>query len=295
MGVLSGYVALRNCSLCLLSLEGGVKESVVTRGMRRVSSVDVREEGSVTVLSVKELSTPVRSVYDSGKQQLVTMIRHHTALLLTLFFTTTLYYNLLPQFIFSYYFWCHSIVDDSRCSSAESSDIGCTKGLVRSQSESVLEPAVRTLVRDLLCNSTSSRQLYRIVDSHIVEDEEEGRSCPPSTGDETWLVPVRTARAVLAVLKVTVKSSAKNAAGEDLSPFRSFSRVSFSPDKMTSGLLGGKESGDDYLCNAETRVRDRTAAARDALITFSNLLAPLLSTARQREMEQESASYEVRQ
>jgi hypothetical protein len=158
----------------------------------------------------------------------------------------------------------------------------------------VLEPSVRTLVRDLLRNSTSSRQLYRIVDSHIVEDEEKGTSCPPSTGDEAWLVPVRTARAVLAVLKVTVKSSAKNAVGEDLSPSRSFSRVS-SPDKMTSGFIGEKESMDDYLCNVETRGRDRTAAARDALITFSNLLAPLLSTARQREMEQESASYEVRQ
>jgi hypothetical protein len=156
----------------------------------------------------------------------------------------------------------------------------------------VLEPAVRTLVRDLLCNSTSCRQLYKIVDSQI-EDEEEGTSCPPSTGDETWLVPVRTARAVLAVLKVTVKSSAKNAACEDLSPSRSFSRVSFSPDKMTSGFIGEKGSMDDYLCNAETRGRDRTAAARDALITFSNLLAPLLSTARKREREQESASIEV--
>lgn len=159
----------------------------------------------------------------------------------------------------------------------------------------MLEPAVRTLVRDLLCNSTSSRQLYRIVDSHIVEDGKEGLPSPPSTEDETWLVPVRTARAVLAVLKVTVKSSAKSAAREDLSPSRSFSRVSFSPDKMTSGFRGGKESGDDYLFNAETRGRGRTAAARDALITFSNLLAPLLSTARQREREQESLSYEVRQ
>lgn len=159
----------------------------------------------------------------------------------------------------------------------------------------MLEPAVCTLVRDLLCNSTSGRQLYIIVDSHIVEDEEEGKSCPPFSGDETWLVPVRTARAVLAVLKVTVKSSAKNDAREDLSPSRSFSRVSFSPDKITSGFTGGKESGTDYFCNAETRGRDRTAAARDALITFSNLLAPLLSTARQREMEQESASLEVRQ
>lgn len=71
MGVLSGYVALSNCSLCLISLEAGVRESAITRGRRRVSSADVREEGLVTVLSVKELSTPVRSVYDSGKQQLL--------------------------------------------------------------------------------------------------------------------------------------------------------------------------------------------------------------------------------
>jgi hypothetical protein len=67
MGVLSGYVALRNCSLCLTSLEGGARESADTRGRRRFSSLNVRDEGSVCVLSVKELSTPVRSVYDSGK------------------------------------------------------------------------------------------------------------------------------------------------------------------------------------------------------------------------------------
>ena len=166
---------------------------------------------------------------------------------------------------------------------------------MRFQSESVLEPAVRTLVRDLLCNSSSSRQLYRIVDSHIVEDEDEVISCLPSTGDETWLVPIRTARAVLAVLKVTVKSSAKNAAGGNMSPSRSFSRVSFSPNQSASGMTGDEEIGGDDFYNEEARGRDRTAAARDALITFSNLLVPLLSTARHREMEQESASYEVRQ
>lgn len=166
---------------------------------------------------------------------------------------------------------------------------------MRFQSESVLEPAVRILVRDLLCNSTSSRQLYRIVDSHIVEDDDEVISYPPSTAEETWLVPIRTARTVLAVLKVTVKSAAKNAAGGDISPSRSFSRVSFSPNQTASGMTGDKEIGGDYFCNEEARGRDRTAAARDALITFSNLLAPLLFTARQREMEQESASYEVRQ
>jgi hypothetical protein len=85
MGVLSGYVALINCSLCLISLEGGVREGAVTRGRRKVSSINVREEGLVTVLSVEELSTPVRSVYDSGKQHLLTRILYHSALLLNFF------------------------------------------------------------------------------------------------------------------------------------------------------------------------------------------------------------------
>ena len=85
MGVLSGYIALRNSSLCLINLEGGVMESTATRGRKRVSSIDIREEGLVTVLSVKELSTPVRSVYDSGKQQLVTMILYYSALLFNFF------------------------------------------------------------------------------------------------------------------------------------------------------------------------------------------------------------------
>lgn len=85
MGVLSGYVALRNCSLCLISIEGGAKESAVTRGRRKGGSIDSRDEGSVTVLSVKELSTPVRSVYDSGEQQLVTMILCHSASPLSFF------------------------------------------------------------------------------------------------------------------------------------------------------------------------------------------------------------------
>lgn len=93
MGVLSGYVALKNCSLCLISLEGGVMESAVTRGRRRVSSIDVREEGSVTVLSVKELSTPVKSVYDSGKQHLLTRTLHHSALRLK--FLASLIFQLL--------------------------------------------------------------------------------------------------------------------------------------------------------------------------------------------------------
>ena len=59
-----------------------MEEGAVTRGRRRVRSIDIREEVSVTVLSVKELSTPVRSVYDSGKQQLVTRILYLSALLI---------------------------------------------------------------------------------------------------------------------------------------------------------------------------------------------------------------------
>ena len=193
------------------------------------------------------------------------------------------------------------------------------------QSESVLEPSIRTLVRELLCKSFSSRLLYRIADSHVLEDDEEDRYAhsiysiddkdmssnrnsgskstteprggqgkrrvefrPPSTGEETWLVPVRTARDVLAVLKIEVKSSAERILNDNLSPSRSFSRVSFpSPDQMSPGFINENlvRDGDDHFCTEETEGRDRTAPARDAVIAFSNILAPLLSTAIQREME----------
>ena len=71
IGVLSSYIALKNCSLCVLSGEQGAKERAANSGWSKDSNQNVGNEGSVTVLSIKELSTPVRAVYDSGEQQLV--------------------------------------------------------------------------------------------------------------------------------------------------------------------------------------------------------------------------------
>ena len=199
------------------------------------------------------------------------------------------------------------------------------------QSESALEPAVRTLVRDLLCKPSSSRQLYRIVGSHVLADEdiyrnadcksssddedksskrnsdrgspyeasvEQGKMkvecCSTFFGEETWLVPVSTARAVLAVLKINVRSSTEKTDDGNISPLKSFSRVSFSPNDMPQFVSSDdKEVRDDHFCDEETEGKGRTAAARDALITFSNLLAPLLSSSRQREVKQEATSCEV--
>ena len=200
---------------------------------------------------------------------------------------------------------------------------------MKAQSESVLEPEVRTLVRDLLCEVTSSQQLYRIADSHLhIYDEEkyqndfstsstgdqdesnckltfdagrtghemrEVKPCHPLTGDETWLVPVRTARTVLAVLKITVRSPTNEIVDNKLS----LSRVYFAPQEISPGLVSGRDRIDSS-CSEEVEGNDRNVAARDALITFSNLLAPLLTAARQIEMEikvkkeQEAVSREVR-
>ena len=200
------------------------------------------------------------------------------------------------------------------------------------QSESVLEPAVRTLVRDLLCDSSPTQQLYRIAASHLHDEEKcqnafktsstgdqvelnssskstfdagtgqgmrEVKPCHPFTsdGDEKWLVPVRTARTVLAVLKITIRSPTKKIVYDKLS----LPHNSSTPQENSPGLMSGRDSDRiDFFCCDEVEGHDRNAAASDALITFSNLLAPLLTAARQIEMEikvkkeQESVSREVR-
>ena len=70
MSILSSYVALSNCSLCILKGEGNVerlRSAYRGRGRSKDGYECLRKEGLVTVLSVKELSTPVRAVYDSGE------------------------------------------------------------------------------------------------------------------------------------------------------------------------------------------------------------------------------------
>ena len=74
MSVLSSYVALGDCSLCILKGEGSMERSRSShrgRGRSKDGHEYLRKGGLVTVLSVKELSTPVRAVYDSGEQFLV--------------------------------------------------------------------------------------------------------------------------------------------------------------------------------------------------------------------------------
>ena len=199
---------------------------------------------------------------------------------------------------------------------------------MKAQSESVLEPAVRTLIRDLLCEASSStQQLYRIADSHLHRHDEEKlrnafgtsstgdqdessrkltfnagtgqemmevKPCLPFTGDETWLVPVRTAHTVLAVLKITVRLTRKRIVDNKLP----LSRISFAPQETSPGFMSDRDKI-DFSCSEEVEGNDRNTAARDALIIFSNLLAPLLTAARQIEMEikikeQEPISREVR-
>lgn len=100
MSILSSYVALKNCSLCILKREGEGEGSIGrSRSSYRGRSKGkdgyecLRKEELVTVLSVKELSTPVRAVYDSGEHFLVEYIcfplahlisstMHHTSLFL---------------------------------------------------------------------------------------------------------------------------------------------------------------------------------------------------------------------
>lgn len=209
---------------------------------------------------------------------------------------------------------------------------------MKAHPESVLEPAVRTLIRNLLCKPSSTQQMYRVADSQLHDEEcqnafntsstgdqdelnssskstfdagtgqgvRDVKPCHPFTsdGDETWLVPVRTARTVLAVLKITVRSPTKKIVDDKLSLPRNSSAL----QENSPGFMSGRDSDRvDFFCSDEVEGNDRNAAARDALITFSNLLAPLLTAARQIEMvikvkkeqeikvkkEQESVSHEV--
>jgi hypothetical protein len=69
MGVLSSYTALKNCALCVLRDAQGDPTGCVLGGAEfrtgdgLAGRSDVR---TVCVLSVKELSTPLRDQYDSG-------------------------------------------------------------------------------------------------------------------------------------------------------------------------------------------------------------------------------------
>jgi hypothetical protein len=69
MGVLSSYTALRNCALCVLREVQGDPAGGALGGVEyRMGDGLAGRSGvrTVCVLSVKELSTPLRDQYDSG-------------------------------------------------------------------------------------------------------------------------------------------------------------------------------------------------------------------------------------
>jgi hypothetical protein len=199
------------------------------------------------------------------------------------------------------------ITDCSNIASTDSSDLGCTKGLVTVQPGSALDPIVHTLIQDLLSMPSQRQLLYKVVDGQVTDEEgrvhtqygtqrdsdisrgrSRGRSGtgpgPISKGEEIWLVPVRTARTVLGVLKITLKSNRKKSSGDlDESMNPSLSKISFSPG------LKSEVSGEGISDR-----KDRSLAAQNALVTYSELIAPLLCAASLIEEEKETKSNAVR-
>jgi hypothetical protein len=157
---------------------------------------------------------------------------------------------------------------------------------------SALDPIVHTLVQDLLSKPSQRQLLYKVADGQVTDEEGRvytqystqrdsdisggkgrGRSGtapgPVSKGDEIWLVPVRTARTVLGVLKISLKSNRKKGSRDlDETVNRSFSKISFSPG------LKSEVSGEGISDKT-----DRSLAAQNALVTYSELIAPLLCAA----------------
>lgn len=69
MGVLSSYTALKNCALCVLrDVPGDSAGGISGGGEYRPNDglAGRRSARTVCVLSVKELSTPLRDQFDSG-------------------------------------------------------------------------------------------------------------------------------------------------------------------------------------------------------------------------------------
>ena len=201
-------------------------------------------------------------------------------------------------------------IDCSNIASTDSSDLGCTKGLVTVQPGAALDPIVHKLLLDILSIPSQRQLLYKVVDGQVTDEEGRvhtqynstqwdsdsgtgrgggrGRSgtgpSAISKGEETWLVCVRTARTVLGVLKITLKSNRKKSSiDQDESMNPSFSKISFSPG------LKSEVSGEGISDR-----KDRSLAAQSALVTYSELIAPLLCAATLIEEEKERVGNTVR-
>lgn len=164
---------------------------------------------------------------------------------------------------------------------------------------------MHALVLDILSHPPQRQLLYKVMNGQVIDDEgrvhqqystqrdtythtdrSRGGAGPGSLskGEETWLVPVRTARTVLGVLRITLKLNRKKSASdldESLSP--SFSKISFSPGLKSEVSVEGSSDRED-----------RSLAAQNALVTYSELIAPLLCAASLIEEEKERRGSVVR-
>lgn len=168
---------------------------------------------------------------------------------------------------------------------------------------------MHTLALDVLSMQSQRQLLYKVVDGKVTDEEgrihtrysslsdtvnstgrgrDRGRSGmgqgAVSRDEEVWLVPVRTARTVLGVLKITLKSNRKKSY-RDLDGFvdPSSSKISFSPG------LKSEVSGEGMSDR-----KNMSLAAQNALVTYSELIAPLLCAASLIEEEKERRGHTVR-